>query len=89
MFSYGSIFLICTCAWCSFDEATIFVALVILRVLLTEAIRFFISFSDGIGDYLNCPAISAMTDLMTPVALSSIFPLPSKSITSECALLIF
>ena len=35
-------------AWCSFDDATIFMALVIFRVLLTEPIRFFISFSEGI-----------------------------------------
>ena len=48
IFSYGSMFSIITCAWCSLELATIFIALVILRVLLTEAIRFFISLSDGI-----------------------------------------
>ena len=35
----------------SFDEATIFMALVILRVLLTDVSRFLISLSDGISYY--------------------------------------
>ena len=40
-------FSIATCAWCNFEEATIFIAEVILRVLLTEAIRPLISFRLG------------------------------------------
>ena len=36
------------CAWCNFELATIFMALVILRVLLTEDIRFFTSLSEAI-----------------------------------------
>ena len=42
-------FWIATCAWCSFELATIFMAEVIFRVLLTEAMRPLISFRLGIG----------------------------------------
>ena len=37
------------CALCNLAEATIFIAEVIFSVLLTEAIRPLISFSEGIG----------------------------------------
>ncbi len=39
-------------AWWSLLEATIFIALVIFRVLLTEAMRLLISFKDGMIDLL-------------------------------------
>ena len=40
-------------AWCNFDEATIFIALVILRVLFTEPILVFTSFSEGMTTYIE------------------------------------
>jgi len=45
-------FSIITCAWWSYDDATIFMALVIFLVLLTLAMRFFISFKLGMNNCL-------------------------------------
>lgn len=65
------------CALCSFAEATIFMADVIWRVLLTELILFLTSFSEAMSYslyYMNCLAIMAAafsifwqtSSLMTP-----------------------
>ena len=45
--AYGRMLSIAAQAWCNLEEATIFIALVILRVFLTEAMRFLTSLSDA------------------------------------------
>ena len=73
------------CALCSLAEATIFIAEVIFRVLLTEFILVFTSFSEAIVflNYKYCLATIAAVSSIALVTLSSITPVLNTSNTSS------